>query len=162
MSLVINRGLKYGKFDCFNYVYGAPKENTPEEVIGTFPMEVGNGERLDVYQTPDIGYVYVMSGGKELTTEAIKHIKDEYYNSCYEWFQFDGVGEFVDFLGAWRKSGPTELYMDSNNSKYYARRRGIKLDNICEYAEGLGLEEALSLEFRKDLTKVEIKEDEIF
>lgn len=156
MGLVINKGLKYGTFKGFDYVYGVPFSNSMDEVLSAFPVRLKDGQRIDVLTDGYIGNVYIVPkvDGKKITNDVMKHIRDEYYASCYEWFQFDNASAFLSYLSVWRKSKRCQLFIDKLNNKYYARHTGLGLDTVAEYACCLDLETSLVLQENVMLTEV--------
>lgn len=160
MGLIRTNGLKYGSFEGFDYVYGIPKENTMDEVIRTFPVERLEGNSIAVLNNTDIGTVYVTAKvGDEVPLSVLDHIRHEFYEDCYEWFEFGNVRDFVSYLEKWNSKGKTQLYMSMAGSKYYARHAGLSVDNISDFATSMYISEATGLEFSKGLIKVEYKED---
>lgn len=162
MSAVATRGLHYGKIDGYQYVYGQPKTSSMAEVINAFPKSNILPSNMLRFDSVDAGSFYIIpdNESKVVPTEVLNHIRQEYFNTCYEWFEFNDSRALLSFVTIGRVPNTVKLFKD-NKGKYYARCTGVSLSYISDFAYGVDLNTTFNLEFSETLTAVEWKEEKV-
>lgn len=161
MSLMVDVGLRHGKFKEFDFVYGIPWKGAPCEIVEAFPNDIARGQEIMCYNDDEIGKIYIVTDNDRKTVpgEVIEHIRGEYFKHCYEWLEFAKAWDFYRYMNIVPRDKSVKLYIDKTNGKYYARRNTPYTNNIVEYAECVDESRNLILERDKSLTEVELKEE---
>ncbi len=156
MGLMTVVGLKYGNYRGFDYVYGIPLRGTMEEVLEAVPKDVKAGEYISIFQDSSIGVFYLLQDKEkeDIPMDVVKHIREDYYNSCFEWLEFKNARTFLDYVMLGQRDKTVKLYMDKVNGKYYARRNRPNFSNVYEFAESVDVSETYGLEGNRFLTEV--------
>ena len=163
MCVVANKGLRCGSYNGVEYVFGAPKEGSFEEIVRAFPSAYDPVQQIRAYNDTHIGNIYVKCNTGEnpvIPVDAIQYMRDEFYKECYEWFEFEDFHTFVDYMMLCKNmDSSTKLYMDKRKGEYYARRSGIQVGKVSDFAVSVDINMTFALEMNESLIEVKWKEE---